>query len=207
MVVAQSRAPAVDRGTSVPLRRTTDDRARNPNDWWLVMSGSTGGRKPGRGDDLEKVSLHPSRWRTGRRFLVAEGVIVGGFGAIGLAWAIAGAGTAPSAGVAFLGLNIAVLQAATLLGFGVLAVIVAVSRRAAVIFTGIAAMAWLVLTIRCTHAAVHRVPGAMGFDLRDSLVYAALTAYNLGVYTWLGGDAREGPARVPRPRRDHRSPQ
>jgi hypothetical protein len=153
-----------------------------------------GGCVPGRTNDLEKVSLDPSRWRTGRRFLVAEGVIVGAFGGIGLAWAMAGAGTPPSAGVAFLGLNIAVVQAATLLGFGVLAVIAALSRCAGVIFTGLAAMAWLVLMILCTDAAVHRAPGAMGFDLRDSLVYAALTACNFGVYTWLTSHALDRPA-------------
>jgi hypothetical protein len=165
-----------------------------------------GRRVPGRTDDLEKVRFDASRWRTGRRFLVAEGVIVGALGGIGLAWAMAGAVAPPSAGVAFLGLNIAVVEAATLLGFGVLAVIAALSRCAGVIFTGLAAMAWLVLTILCTDAAVHRAPGAMGFDLRDSLVYAALTAYNFGVYTWLSADALEGPAWVRRPRRDsHRA--
>jgi hypothetical protein len=184
--------------------RTTDERARNPKGWWLVMSGSTHGPFRGRNDGLEKVRVDPSHWRSGRRFLVAEGVIVGGFGGIGLAWAIPGAGTTPSAGVAFLGLNISVLQGATLLGFGVLAVTVAVSRRAGVIFTGLAAMAWLVLMIQCTDAAVHQAPGAMGFDLRDSLVYAVLTGYNFGVYTWMTADGLEGPAWLRRAHRDRR---
>jgi hypothetical protein len=184
---------------------TTDERARSPKGRWPVMSGSTGRRVPGGSDDdLEKVSVDASRWRTGRRFLVAEGVIVGAFGGVGLAWAMAGAKAPPSAGVAFLGLNIAVVQAAMLLGFGVLAVVAALSRWAGVIFTGIAAMAWLVLAILCTDAAVHGAPGALGFDLRDSLVYAALIAYNFGVYTWLTSDALEGPARVRRPARNHR---
>jgi hypothetical protein len=115
-----------------------------------------------------------------------------------------GAGPTPSSGVEFLGLNISVVQAATLLGFGVLAVMAAVSRRAGVIVTGLAAMTWLVLTIRCTDAAIHHAPGAMGFDLRDSLVYAVLTAYNFGVYTWLTSDALEGPAWLRRRHRDHR---
>jgi hypothetical protein len=168
------------------------------------MSGSTLGRVPGRTDDLETVSLNPSHWRTGRRFLVVEGVIVGAFGGIGLAWAMATAGTKPSAGVALLGLNISALQAVTLLGFGVLAVIAGVWRRAGVIFTGLAAVTWLVFIIVCTVAAAHHAPGAMGFDLRDSLIYAALSAYNFGLFMWLSADALEGSAWVRRPHRDHR---
>jgi hypothetical protein len=169
------------------------------------MSGSTLGRVPGRTDDLERASGNSSRWRTGRRLLVAEGVIVGAFGGIGLAWAMANAGTTPSAGVALLGLNISALQAVTLLGFGVLAVIASVWRRTGVIFTGLAAVTWLVFMILCTVAAAHRAPGAMGFDLRDSLIYAALAAYNLGLFMWLSADALEGPAWMRRPHRDDRA--
>ncbi len=168
------------------------------------MSGSTPAHIPGRNDDLQTFSVGALRWRIGRRFLVAEGVIVGAFGGIGLAWAMRGAGTTPPAGVGFLGLNISVLQTAALLGSGVLAVVAALSRRAGVIVTGLAAMAWLVLAILCTDATVHHAPGAMGFDLRDSLVYAALTAYNFGVYTWLTSDTLERPAWPRRPHRDHR---
>ncbi len=118
---------------------------------------------------------------------MAEGAVLSAFGVMGLTRALSSTGTAPSAGVAVLGLNIRLWQAALLLGFGMV-LIVAASRRAAIIVTGLAAMAWLVLAIGCTDAAVRGVPGAMGFDLRDSLVYAALTAYNFGLYTWLSGD-------------------
>ena len=167
------------------------------------MGRSTLGRVPGRTDGLEKVSLDPSHWRTGRRLLVAQGVIVGVCGGVGLAWAIAGEGARPAAGVALVGVSVSPVQAATLLGFGLLAVVAGVSRRAGVIFSGLAAVSWLVLMIICTVAAAHHAPGPMGFDLRDSLLYAALAAYNFGLLMWLSADALEGPAWVRRTPRDH----
>ena len=167
------------------------------------MGSSTQGRVPGRTDNLEQVSLDPSHWRTGRRLLVAQGVIVGIWGGVGLAWAMAGAGARPAAGVALLGLRVSPVQAATLLGFGMLAAVVGIWRRAGVIFSGLAAVSWLILMIICTVAAAHHAPGPMGFDLRDSLVYAALAAYNFGLLMWLSADVLEGPAWVSRTPRDH----
>jgi hypothetical protein len=154
-------------------------------------------------EDLKKVSLDSSHWRSGRKFLLSQGVLVGILGAFAVGWAIANPLAVP-ARIPLLGLRFTLLQGAALLGFAALACLVRRSRRAALWFTALAATCGFALIIPCAVAASHHAPGPLGFDLQDMLLYAVLAAYNTGLVMWLNADAIEGPAWVPRrqPRKD-----
>ncbi len=162
------------------------------------MARLTSRRRPGETPDLEKVSLDPSHWRTGRIFLLLQGILIGALGAVAAGWAIAS--SPESAGVALLGLRITLLHSAVLLAYGALACLVSLSRRAALWFTALAASLGFAMVIVSAAAAYYDAPGPMGFDLRDTLLYAVLAAYNTGLVMWLNADAIEGPAWIPRRR-------
>lgn len=148
---------------------------------------------------LEKVSLDPSHWRSGRVFLRLQGVLMEILGAVAVGWAIANPLAEP-ARIPLLGLRFSVLHGGLLLGYGALACLVSLSRRAALWFTALAATFGFVLIIPCAVAASHNAPGPLGFDLRDMLLYALLAAFNTGLLMWLNADAIEGPVWVPRRR-------
>lgn len=163
------------------------------------MARDTRGRVPGETDDLERVSLNPSHWRSGRAFLLAQAVLIGILGVTVLAWAIVCPSTQP-ARIPLVGLRFSILQGALLLGYGALASLASLSRRAALWFASLAASLWFAMIIACAVGALHDAPGPLGLDLRDLLLYAVLAGYNIGLLIWLSGDAIAGPAWLPRRR-------
>lgn len=164
-----------------------------------MMARYTKGRVPGETGNLEKISLNPSHWRSGRIFLLSQGVLTGILGAAAVGWAIASPLAEPTR-IPLLGLRFSLLHGAMLLGYAALACLASMSRRAALWFTAVALAVWFALTVTCAVATTHHVPGPLGFDLPDMLLYAVLVAYNTGLLLWLNADAIEGPAWVPRRR-------
>jgi hypothetical protein len=123
-----------------------------------------------------------SRFRIGRWMLLAEGIAMGVFAGAGLAWSMAnpqfGADGAP-----ILWLRVTPIHCALMLGVGMLTIFASLGRTAPV-FSRIASIGWLGLTIVCTWAAADRRPGPLGFDSRDSLLYGGLALFNLALVLW-----------------------
>lgn len=147
-------------------------------------------------DALRRVSLDPEHFRSGRPFLIAQGAVLVALGVAALTFAAAGA-TSPR-GADLLGLLITTSQGVVLVVWGAAALVCAIHRSAAVWFSAAAAVAALGLTMVSAVAAVHGHPSPMGFDLRDTLLYGVLSAYNLALLLWFNADHIEGPAWVPR---------
>lgn len=163
------------------------------------MARNTKGRIPGKTGDLAKVSLNPSHWRSGRLFLLSQGVLILILGAVAVGWVIASP-AAESARIPVLGLRFSLLHGIILVGYGTLGCVASRSRRAGLWFTALAATAGFALIIPCAVVASHHAQVPLGFDLRDMLLYAVLAAYNTGLLMWLNADAIEGPAWMPRRR-------
>ena len=170
------------------------------------MSAATKGPVPGRASDLRRVSLNPSHYRSGRWFVLAEGVVVGALGIAGILTSAA-LPHSPAIGAAVVGLALTSAHGGLLLGFGVLAVVSAVRRRTAVMLTASATVVFFVLVIIASVAAAHAAPGPLGFDACDIVLYAVIAAVNLGLLMWLIPDSLEGPVwiRRRRPRPQQRS--
>jgi hypothetical protein len=107
-----------------------------------------------------------------------EGLVIGVLGGVALA-ASMGYARFDADGMPMLGLKVTPPHAALLLIVGTLALLACLGRRSAVIFSALTAFGWAVLAIVCTIKAAHHAPGVLGFDPRDSMVYGALSAYNL----------------------------
>jgi hypothetical protein len=156
-------------------------------------------KSPFEGSDspLRPVSLNPSHFRTGRWWLLGEGLLLVTLGIWGFGSAAAqphvGAAGAP---VGWLALTRA--HSVVLLGFGLCAMVATIRRRPTVIVTGVGVVAFLLLFTIGTAAAARHTPWVLGFDLRDSVLHAALLAFNLALLIWLVPDALEGPAWVQR---------
>jgi len=107
-----------------------------------------------------------------------EGLVIGVLGGVALA-ASMGYARFDADGMPMLGLKVTPPHAALLLIVGTLALLACLGRRSAVIFSAFTAFGWAVLTIVCALKAAQHAPGVLGFDPRDSLLYGALSAYNL----------------------------
>jgi hypothetical protein len=107
-----------------------------------------------------------------------EGLVIGVLGGVALA-ASMGYARFDADGMPMLGLKVTPPHAALLLIVGTLALLACLGRRSAVIFSALTAFGWAVLTIVCALKAAQHAPGVLGFDPRDSLLYGALSAYNL----------------------------
>ena len=129
---------------------------------------------------------------------------MGALGVLALVDAATDTGYGP-AGAPVLGLWLNAAQGGLLLGFAMLAVVAAVKRRTAVIFSAVAAVGWATLLVACMAAAARGVYGPLGFDARDGLLYGALAVYHLALLLWFEADQLEGPAWV-RERRSSSSP-
>jgi hypothetical protein len=156
------------------------------------MSPVTKGPVPGLTSGLRRVSVDPSHFRSGRWLLLAEGLAVGALGIAGIV-----SSSAQTSAARALGLGLALWQAGSLLGFGLLAVMASLRRRVAVIVTASAAVAFLVLLVISSVAVVHGGPRTAGFRPFDIVLYGVLAGLNLALLMWLVPDALEGPAWVP----------
>jgi hypothetical protein len=161
------------------------------------MSLVSRGPVPDATSGLRRTSLNPTHFRTGRWLLLAEGLLAGALGGAGLVSAGLRSGSGP-ASVPVPGLALTPAQSGFLLGFGVLAVLAAGYRRAAVIVTGVGAAAFVLLLIIGGVAAAYDRPGPFGFTLDGIFLHGVLAAVNLGLLMWLIPDSLEGPEWVER---------
>jgi len=110
--------------------------------------------------------------------LMVEGLAIGVLGGVALAWSM-GYSHFGTDGIPMAGLKVTPVHAVLLLSMGSLALLACLGRRAAFIFSALTACGWAVLTVVCALKVAQHEPGVLGFDLRDSLLYGALSAYNL----------------------------
>jgi hypothetical protein len=136
-------------------------------------------------DSLVRLAAGDTKWwrerfrtRAGRGLLIVEGLALGVLGGVALAWTM-GYTHFSADGMPMLGLKVTPSHAALLLVAGTLALLACLGRRTALIFSAFAACGWAALTIVCALKVAHHAPGILGFDPRDSLLYGALSAYNL----------------------------
>ncbi|MDR3663802.1 MAG: hypothetical protein P4L86_26015 [Mycobacterium sp.] len=120
--------------------------------------------------------------RIGHWALRAQGFALGIFGGAGLAWTMANPQFG-AAGAPIMWLRVTPLHCALLLGVGVLTIFASFGR-AAVVFSRIAAIGWLIVTAICIMATASHTPGPLGFDAQDSVLYSILTIYNAALATW-----------------------
>jgi hypothetical protein len=118
------------------------------------------------------------RSRAGQGLLMVQGLAIGVLGGVALAWSM-GYGRFGADGIPMVGLKVTPLHAVLLLSVGSLAVLACLARRTAFIFSALTAFGWAVLTVVCALKVAQHAPGVLGFDPRDSLLYGALSAYNL----------------------------
>jgi hypothetical protein len=120
----------------------------------------------------------PTRSGTGRGLLMVEGLAIGVLGGVALAWSM-GYTRFAADGIPMVGLKVTPSHAGLLLVVGSLAVLACLGPRSALAFSGFTAFGWAALAVVCAFKVAHHAPGVLGFDPRDSLLYAVLGAYNL----------------------------
>ena len=146
---------------------------------------------------LRLVSRNPSHFRNGRWFLLADGVLLIALGTAGFVSA-ATHPNAPPTGAPVLVLALTPWHSALLFGFGVLAVLGVLQRRAAIAVAALSAVVFVALVIIGAIFAAHHVPGPLGFEPRDIVLHGVLAMANFAVLYWLIPDVLEGPDWVPR---------
>jgi hypothetical protein len=164
----------------------------------------TAGHVPGVTSGLRRVPTDPRRFRNGRWFLLAEGVLVSAFGIAGLVSAILHPHAGPT-GAPVLGLATAPAHSAILLAFGVAAVAAVGNRRAAVTVTALSAVAYIVLLFFSSVASARGMPTALGFHAAGIVLHGVLAVVNLALLMWFIPDELGDEAWVPRRRRGRRA--
>lgn len=137
--------------------------------------------------DVTGSPASPSRFRTGRWFLLAEGVLAGALAAGFMADA------------SLWGLTLTPVRGSLLFLFGVLAVAASLNRRAALIVTAAAIAVSLALTAMAESALAFGVPRAWGIDPQNAALYTGLLVYNIVLIIWLIpdiGDRGTGDVRI-----------
>lgn len=156
-------------------------------------------RSPLWGKDSALMTLSRSPWhfRTGRVVLLVEGAVLTALGVWGLIAAVVYPGAGP-VGAPVLVLALTPVHSGVLLGFGVLGVLSAWRRRAALIVTGFETGAFFLLFAIGTVASARSDPGPLGFDPGDSVLHLIFMAVSLALLMWLAAETLEGPYWVPR---------
>jgi hypothetical protein len=151
---------------------------------------------------LRPVSQNPAHYRSGRWWLLGEGVLLVLLGCWGLASNAAHPHAGPAGAPVAVVLSLTAAHSGLLLGGGIVAVLATVRRRPTVIVTGAATLGLMLLfTIGVTAATAGPTPGPLGLDLRDAVLHAVLLMANLALLIWLLPDALGDPAWVVRRRR------
>jgi hypothetical protein len=167
----------------------------------------TAGHVPGVTSGLRRVPTDPRRFRNGRWFLLAEGVLVSAFGIAGLVSAALHPYAGPT-GAPVLGLASTPAHSAILLAFGVAAIAAVGNRRAAVTVTALSAVAYVVLLFSGSVASVRGMPTPLGFHASGIVLHGVLAVVNLALLMWFIPDELGDEAWVPRrPRGRRRDPQ
>jgi hypothetical protein len=140
---------------------------------------------------LERVVIPtprpPGRFRVGRWWLVAEGVLVVQLAGVAIAELSLHPGHA-SGGASLRGLMLTPVRVALLLAFGVTALLAARHRRATTVVTAIATVVFLALTAAGDAAVTACLPVKWGVDPHNSALYAVLLVYNFTLLIWLVPD-------------------
>jgi hypothetical protein len=144
----------------------------------------TAGHVPGMTSGLRRVSVDAGHFRSGRWYLLAEGVLVSAFGIAGLISAALNPHAGP-AGPPLLGLASAPAHSATLLALGLLAVAAVANRRAAITVTALSAVAYMALLFVSSVAATRTVPAPLGGQPAHVLLHGVLAVVNLALLMWL----------------------
>lgn len=163
----------------------------------------TAGHVPGLTSGLRRVPTDPVRFRNGRWFLLAEGVLVSAFGIAGLVSAALHPHAGPT-GAPVLGLATAPAHSAILLAFGAAAIAAVGNRRAAVTVTALSAVAYIVLLFFGSVASVRGMPTPLGFHAAGIVLHGVLGVVNLALLMWFIPDELGDEAWVPRRRRGRR---
>ncbi|BBZ30208.1 hypothetical protein MMAD_45030 [Mycolicibacterium madagascariense] len=121
-----------------------------------------------------------SRFRVGRIGLLSEGLVLGILGGFALAWSMANLRFGTE-GIPVLCLLVTPAHGGLLLVGGALAVLACPGQWTTAGYTALAVVGWGVLTVVSAVEAAHHTPGALGFDNRDTMLYAVLTVYNLAL--------------------------
>jgi hypothetical protein len=140
---------------------------------------------------LRPVNLDPAHYRVGRWFLLAEGLALITLSVSALVAGRAGAPSGPD-GVRVLGLSLTPTHSWVLLGFGVVAALAAVHRRAAVAAVVVGVVGFLLLFAIGAAAAARPGVSAWGLDMRDAALHLGLLIYNLILLCWLATTALQG---------------
>jgi hypothetical protein len=160
----------------------------------------TAGPVPGMTDGLRRVPADPKRFRSGRWFLLAEGVLVSVFGIAGLISAALRPHVentrAPVSGMASTPAHSAIL-----LALGLVAIVAVGSRRAAVTVTALSAVGYLVLLFVSSVGAARGLPTPSGWQSAGVLLHGVLAVVNLALLMWLIPDELGDETWVPRRRR------
>jgi hypothetical protein len=125
-----------------------------------------------------QAERRPLRIRAGQGMLMVQGLALGVLGGVALAWSV-GLTRFGADGTPLLALRVTPLHAVLLLCVGSVALLACLGRRTAFIFSAFTACGWAALTIVCAINVARHEPGPLGFDPRDSLLYGALSGYNL----------------------------
>jgi hypothetical protein len=131
-----------------------------------------------------------TRFRIAHVALVTQGLAIGVLGGVSLAWSMANLRFGTE-GIPIFFLLVTPAHGGLLLTGGALAVLACLGRWTTVGFSVIAAASWATLTVVCAIECSRHIPGALGFDAHDTLLYAALAVYNLAVCLLLAPALRE----------------
>ncbi len=160
----------------------------------------TAGHVPGVTSGLRRVPMDPGRFRSGRWFLLAEGVLVSAFGVAGLVTAAlhphAETTRAPVSGIASTPAHSAIL-----LALGIVAIAAVGNRRAAVTVTALSAVGYLVLLFIGSVGAARGLPTPSGWQSGGILLHGVLAVVNLALLMWLIPDELGDEVWAPRRRR------
>ncbi|CAN5661964.1 hypothetical protein BH09ACT8_BH09ACT8_14920 [soil metagenome] len=159
-----------------------------------IIRGPFGRRTSG----LRLESRDPGHFRTGRRFLLAEGLLLIALGIAGFVSA-ANRPNSPPTGAPVMVLALTPWHSALLLGLGLLTALSTLRRRAAVAASSVNAVVFLGLVIIGAVSSAHHASGPLGFEPRDIVLHGMLAAANFAVVYWLIPDVLEGPDWIPRP--------
>lgn len=159
----------------------------------------TAGPVPGSTSGLHRVPMDPGRFRSGRWLVLVEGLLVCAFGIAGLVSARLHphAGTT---GAPVLGLSSTPAHSAILLALGVVAIVAAGVRRAAITVTALSAVAYLLLVFVTSVATARSKPTLLGFHAADIVLHGVLAVVNLALLMWLIPDELGDEAWAPRRR-------
>lgn len=162
------------------------------------------GRESPLTDDLGSASRNPAHFRSARRFLMAEGLVLIALGIAGMISSALHADVGPD-GAPVLFLYFTPWHSGILLGFGILCAASIVRRHLAVAVTAIGAVGFALLLFAGGVAAAHDAPTPLGLDNRDLLLHGVIAIVNFAILYWLLPDVLEGRNWGPRSRRSGRS--